>query len=208
MKTPSLSIPVCLFALVLPLSGLAQSVVPDATAPPAPPVQPTEQAVQTQGAAVSQLRRLIRDIQTSSDNIKSVGNFGAQLYLIADASFFQDWHKPETPSIAPIGLAVRDQPLYTVIIFYGEAKDLGGLSNVSYDVTVHRPDGSIYDRRDSLIGYQGLAPADDRLLQLGRNYLTIVIGDDDPAGIYTVDVTVHDRVGRVDLPLKTTFVAK
>ena len=62
-------------------------------------------------------------MQSNTDNIKAVGNFGAQLYLIDDANFFVDWRKPETPSIAPIELAVRGQPLYTAIIFYGEAKD-------------------------------------------------------------------------------------
>ncbi len=208
MKKSSPLFSACLFALALPLSGLAQTILPDPTAPPNPPVQPTEQAVRSQGAVASHFRRLIRDVQTSSDNIKAVGNYGAQLYLVADAAFFQDWRKPETPSITPIDLAVRGQPLYTAIIFYGEARDNGGLANVSYDVTVRRPDGSIYDQRDSMIGYQALAPTSDRELQLGRNYLSIVIGNDDPAGTYTVEVTVHDKVGRVDLPLKQTFVVR
>ena len=208
MKTPFPFLPLCLTTLVLPLSGFAQTIVPDPTAPPSPPVPPTAQAVQTQGAGISHVRRLIRDVQSNTDNIKAIGNFGAQLYLIDDGSFFQDWRKPETPTITPIDLAVRGQPLYTAIIFYGEAKDLGGLSNVSYDITVLRPDGSVYDKRDSMIGYQALAPASDRELQLGRNYLSIVIGNDDPAGVYAVEVNVHDKVGRVDLLLKQTFVVK
>ena len=68
--------------------------------------------------------------------------------------------------------------------------------------------GHVYDKRDSMIGYQALAPTDERELQLGRNYLNIVIGADDPAGTYTVEVVVHDKVSRVDLPLKQTFVVK
>lgn len=207
MKT-SPFLPACLFAIALPLSGVAQSMVPPATPPPNLPVPPTAQAVQSQGAVTSHFRRLIRDVQSNTDNIKAVGNFGAQLYLVADTNFFQDWRKPETPSVNPIDLTVRGQPLYTAIIFYGEARDNGGLANVSYDVTVRRPDGAIYDKRDSMIGYQALAPTSDRELQLGRNYLNIVVGADDPAGIYTVEVTVHDKVGRVDLPLKQTFVVK
>ncbi len=197
-----------LCALTLPCAGFAQNVVPDPTAPPNPPVPPTADAVRTQGAAISGVRRLIRDVQSNTDYIKSAGNFGAQLYLIADGGFFVDWRKPETPTIAPIDLAIRGQPLYTAIIFYGEARDNGGLANVSYDATVHRPDGSIYERRDGMVGFQGLAPTSDRELQLGRNYLTIVIGEDDPVGVYSVDVVVHDRVNRVDLPLKQTFVVK
>ncbi len=201
-------LPLCLCALALPLSGLAQTIVPDPTAPPNPPVAPTEQAVRSQGAVLSRFRRLIRDVQSNTDNIKAVGNFGAQLYLIDDPNFFVDWRKPETPTINPIDLAVRGRPLFTAIIFYGEAKDAGGLANVNYDVTVRRPDGTIYDKRDSMIGYQSLAPADDRELQLGRNYLSIVVGADDPAGTYSVEMVVHDKVARTDLTLKQTFVVK
>ena len=208
MKPASPLLPACLFAFVLPLSAFAQTILPDPTAPPTAPVPPTQEAVRTQGAAISHVRRLIRDVQSNTDNIKASGNFGAQLYLIDDNNFFQDWRKPETPSITPVGLALRGQPLFTAIIFYGEARDQGGLGNVNYDVTVHRPDGSIYDKRDAMIGYQALAPTDERQLQLGRNYLSIVIGNDDPAGTYTVEVLVRDKVSRAELPLKQTFVVK
>ena len=169
MKKASPALIGFLCALVLPLGGSAQTVLPDPTAPPNPPVPPTAEAMRTQGAAISGVRRLIRDVQSN---------------------------------------AIRGQPLYTAIIFYGEARDNGGLANVNYDVTIHRPDGSIYDKRDSVIGLQGLAPTSDREMQLGRNYLTIVIGEDDPVGVYSVDVVVHDKVNRVDLPLKQTFVVK
>lgn len=206
---PSVSLlPACLFALVLPLSALAQTVLPEPTAPPAPPVPPTQDAVRTQGAAISHVRRLIRDVQSSTDNIKASGNFGAQLYLVGDNTFFQDWRKPETPSVTPVDLALRGQPIFTAVIFYGEGRDAGGLANVNYDVTVRRPDGSIYEKRDSMIGYQALAPTDDRQLQLGRNFLSIVVGNDDPAGTYTVEVLVRDKVNRLELPLKQTFVVK
>ena len=180
---------------------------PAPTPTPGLPVQPTAEQSRAQGSAVSQLRRLIRDVQSNTDSVKAVGNFGAQLYLIADEAFFQDWRKPETPTIAPVQLAVRGQPLYTAVIFYGEARDNKGLANVTYDLTVHRPDGSVYAERKPMIGWQNLAP-DERELQLGRNYLAINIAPNDPAGIYAVDAVIHDNIGRVELPLKQTFVVR
>ena len=157
---------------------------------------------------ISKQRRLVRDVASNTDNIRSAGNFGAQLWLTANGDFAQDWKKPEAPTIAPVEIALRDTPIYTVVIFYGEGRTAAGLGNVSYDITVLRPDGSVYNRRDALIGYQNLAPADERELQLGRNYISISIGPDDPAGTYTVNATVHDNVSRVDLPLKQTFVVQ
>ena len=186
-----------------PLTG----TVPAPTPTPGGPVLPSLEAANAQASHVSGMRRLIRDVQTNSDNVKAVGNFGAQLYLTDDATFYQNWNKPETPTISPVQLALRDQPIYTVIVFYGPSRDGSGLSNVSYDLTVRRPDGSIFARRDAMIGFQNLAP-DERELQLGRNYLTVIIPEGEPAGLYTVEAVVHDNNSRSTLPLKQTFAVQ
>ena len=157
---------------------------------------------------VTKLRRLVRDVASNTDNIRSSGNFGAQLWLTANGDFAQDWKKPEEPTIDPVEIALRGTPIFTVVIFYGEGRTAAGLGNISYDITILRPDGTVYNRRDALVGYQNLAPTDERELQLGRNYVSINIGPDDPAGTYTISATVHDNVSRVDLPLKSTFVVQ
>ena len=158
--------------------------------------------------AVAHERRLVRDVQQNTDNIKSKGDFGAQLWLINDGDFFLNWRKPEIPAIVPIAIALRGQPVYTPIIFYGPARDAGGLSNVSYDITVRRPDNSVYSQNMGLVGFQNLGPADDKVILLGRNYATITVAEGDPNGLYTVEAVVHDNIGRVDLPLVQHFVVQ
>ena len=180
---------------------------PAPTPTPGGPVLPTADEARVQASAVSRVRRLIRDVQSNTDNIKAVGNFGAQLYVTDDAAFYQNWKKPETPTITPLQLALRTQPVYTVIIFYGPGRDAKGLCNVSYDLTVHRPDGSVLVENKSMVGWQNLAP-DERELQLGRNYLTINLAPGDPSGLYTVDAVIHDNIGRVDFPLKQSFAVQ
>ena len=209
-----------LFLLAAPITGFAQDTATTTTetntvttpggALPTPglPVPPTAAAAKLSAANVSHLRQLVRDVASNTDNIRSSGNFGAQLWLTANSNFAEDWRKPQAPTIEPEQMALRGQSIYTAIIFYGEAHTPAGLGNVTYDVTVLRPDGTIYNRRDALIGFQNLAPTDERELQLGRNNVAITIGADDPAGLYTVNVTVHDNVSRVDLSLKQTFVVE
>lgn len=158
--------------------------------------------------AVAHERRLVRDVQQNTDNIKSKGNFGAQLWLINDGNFFENWHKPEIPAIVPTAIVLRGQPAYTPIIFYGPARDDKGLSNVSYDITVRRPDNSVYSQNTGLVGFQNLGPADDKVILLGRNYATITLAPGDPNGLYTVEAVVHDNIGRVDLPLVQHFVVQ
>ncbi len=203
----------CGLLLFTPSRASAQNPTATPANPTVAPIPGTEGSTNaapgsTPVGDVTRLRRLVRDVATNTDNIRFSGTFGAQLWLTADGDFFEDWRKPQAPTINPVQIVQRGQPIYTVIIFYGEATTASGLDNVSYDITVLRPDGTIYNRRDALVGFQNLAPTDGRELQLGRNYLNISVGPDDPAGLYTVSVIVHDNVSKVDLPLKQTFVVQ
>lgn len=193
--------------------AVAQKVMPSPTANPlgaplpATQVPASNNSVQSR-AEVSHLRRLVREVRENTDNIQSKGGFGAQLWLVQGQQFFDDWRKPGTPSIDPASLVQRGQTLSTVLVFYGPGRDNKGLCNVHYNVVVRRPNGTVYDHRDDLIGYQDLAPTSDRQMMLGRDYVTLNIGIDDPVGIYTVEAVVRDNVGQVDLPLKQTFVVQ
>jgi hypothetical protein len=151
-------------------------------------------------------RRLIRSVDENTDNVKAQGAFGAQLWLVEGRQFFEDWRKPETPSINPVNIVQRGLPIYTAIIFYGAGRDQGGLSNVTYTITVKRPDGSVYQQRNDAIGWQNLAASDERQLLLGRDSMGIIIGPDDPAGRYTVEAVVRDNAKRTELSLMQPFV--
>lgn len=217
-----LFIPLLLSAAFLaPLSAtLAQDgVAPAPTAPaaspegspgadPGKPQPPSGPAAAKAAVEAIRTRRLVRAVNENTDNIKASGIFGAQLWLVQGRQFFEDWKKPEAPSIDPVDIVPRGEEIYTVVLFYGTARDGGGLSNVNYDIMVKRPNGSIYDRRDDAIGFQNLAPSDDRQIQLGRDSLGITIGPDDPAGLYTVTATVRDNVGRANLALTQHFVVR
>jgi hypothetical protein len=184
----------------------------DSAPAPAPSPSPTPATILSTPspgdiAHVRHIRALMRDVESNTDNIKSKGDFGAQLWLVAGQDFFLDWRKPEQPTIDPVELVQRGEEINTAIIFYGPAHDIADLSSVTYDITVLRPDGSILERKN-LIGWQDLAPGSPRLLELGRDRLSIVINPGDPAGLYTVQAAVRDNVSHVELPLKQTFVVQ
>ena len=80
--------------------------LPAPTPTPGGPVLPSPDVARAQDGAISHVRRLIRDVQSNTDSIKAVGNFGAQLYLIDDADFYQNWKKPETPTLTPVQLGL------------------------------------------------------------------------------------------------------
>ena len=205
MKIAALLFPLLLTAV---RPGVAQPApAPDATPPAASPASSPPAAV-VPAATLPNPHRIVRDLKANTDNIKSQGSFGAQLWLIADARLFQNWRRPDSPSIDPVESAVRGQPIFTAIIFYGPAHDEKAQSSVSYDLVVRRPDGSVYSERKDLAGYQSAAPADARMIFLGRTYLNINLGPDDPPGKYAVEATVRDATAKVEVVLKKEFLVQ
>ncbi len=194
---------VCARAQATPRVLPALPVNPPAASPAATPPPPPVPA-----APPARSHRLVRDLQASGDNVRSQGDFGAQLWLVADAALFQEWRRPETPTIDPQDATGRGRPLFAVVVFYGPARDAKGQSVVTYDLVVKRPDGSVYHESKGLTGHQGTAPADPRMLLLGRNYLNIAPGPDDPAGKYTVEATVYDGVAKASVALKQEFTLR
>lgn len=184
---------------VLPALPVNPPAASPAATPPPPPVP---------AAPPANLRRLKRELGTAKDNIRSQGDFGAQLWLVANEGFFQDWRKPETPALDPQDSTARGRPLYTVVVFYGPARDAKGQLGVTYDLVVKRPDGSVYHEGKGLPGHQAAAPSDTRILMLGRSYLNINAGPDDPSGRYTVEATVYDGVAGTSLALKQEFTLR
>ncbi len=139
-----------------------------------------------------------------TDNAKSKDGFGAQLFLTESAEFFDDWNKPETPTLPLAKEARRNVPIFTVVLFVDPATDAARRAKVTCHVVVRRPDGTVYGEGD-LVGWDSPYAAPPHSLQLAQGSMGIRIEPDDPAGVYTVEATVRDEVKKVELPLKTTF---
>lgn len=140
-------------------------------------------------------------------NMKSKDGFGAQLFLTEDAQFFQNWHKPETPRLTTLekDKARRNVPIFTVILFVDPGTDASGAADVTCDIVVRKPDGTVYGEQKDMAGWRGnyIVPAHNLQLSAGR--MGIRIEPQDPSGIYTVEAIVRDNIKKIELPLKTSF---
>lgn len=139
-------------------------------------------------------------------NVKSKDGFGAQLWFV-DAKLIDDWIKPQLPKIAPIKTAKRDVRYLAALIFAGAGADQDGKARVTYDFEIRAPDGSVFGKGKELVAWDLAVPA-PRELQLAHESVIVKIEKTDPAGKYTIDFVVHDRVGNVDLALTATFTAE
>ena len=138
-------------------------------------------------------------------NMKSKKGFGAQLYLTQSPQFFEDWNKPGTPNLKTLERAQRNVPLFSIILFVDPGTDSKGSVDVTYDMVIRKPDGSIYGEQKNAVGLKGKYVVPSHDLQLAHERMGIQIDNQDPSGTYTVEVTVRDHIKKVELPLKATF---
>ena len=140
-----------------------------------------------------------------TDTQKARDGFGAMLLLIDDPKFFEDWKKPEPPRLTTVTNATRMVPIHATVIFAGAARNKNGEANVTCDVTIRKPDGSVYGQRKGLVATDGPGTLSPTTLQLARERLAVRIEPHDPSGTYRVEVTVRDKVRKIDLPLTQQF---
>ena len=129
--------------------------------------------------------------------------FGAALYLITDGEFFDRWDRPSpgaTYQLNPVGELQRNQRFYTALLFSNALPRDDGVTEVSVDMTVLRPDGTVYASIPGLTGAK--APRGPNDLKLADSFLKITIEDKDPLGEYRVRAVVHDKVRGVSIPLE------
>jgi hypothetical protein len=117
----------------------------------------------------------------------------------------------DQPAGAPRHLdrVARAEPgaqLAVKIVFVGVKPDWNGNANVTYDLQVIAPDGSIYDRSDykNLVALRSrIVTADDPGMYDNRpSVVSMQFEPKDPVGVYKIRVVLHDNVARLDVPLE------
>jgi hypothetical protein len=140
-----------------------------------------------------------------SANTQTKNGFAAQLWITERFDTLRDWGKTEHAVLDATTKVKRNVPVTTAIIFTNPGLDASGLANVTCDIKVLKPDGSIYADGKNLPGLIGKpAPGSDRM-ELADAQMKLRIEPKDPPGTYTVHVVVHDNIKKIRLSLKKSF---
>ncbi len=141
-----------------------------------------------------------------SSKIKWVKGFGGVLLLSSDLKVFETWDtKPEIPVITTIDKVSRNGTLLPVVVFISPGITASGEADVTCELTIRKPDGTIYGETMNLTGWKGRYLAPPANLMLTKDRIGLHIEPADPLGTYTIDVTLRDKVRQVELPLHATF---
>lgn len=141
------------------------------------------------------------------DSLKALADYKSSdlqiiFALINDRGFFDEWQKPELPKISTEDTYKRGEEAIPVIIFGTDRKDVDGNANLSYDIKITKPDGSIYGEFKQLEIWNG-APAP--MMHLLKQPIIISLEEKDPLGVYTVEAKVYENTKKQTISFKLTF---
>lgn len=138
-----------------------------------------------------------------SDSYKSKNGFGIGLHMTDDESIYENWQKPEPPKINVTSKAIRNKPFTTLMIFSNPGIDSESNADVTADMRVINPDGTIaLDKKDLEIWKRKYTtPRNHAQIALGS--IQVIFNDEDQDGVYRIEAIVKDRIKGVTLDLKT-----
>jgi hypothetical protein len=146
-----------------------------------------------------------RQVQ-NTDVRKAISGFGASVIITKDADWEEKWNTPaaNTPKFTTVDkLKIGEQG--TILIFFANPKlDSSGSVDVTCDIKITRPDGSITEN-SGLKGFTGKLMGPPGNTFLTESIIRFVGEPSDPLGEWVIDISVRDNIRQVTVPLKLRF---
>jgi hypothetical protein len=145
----------------------------------------------------------------NSDDRKAVGDFGAQLILVADErELFKRWATPsETVDVKTTDTVEVNGFISAFIVFSGCKANAKGDCDVSMRFRVTQPDGKVYAETPAMEVWENKPTPRGKALELSVQYLKVRIEPKDQLGRYVIYSQVRDNNTDTVIQLQAPFTA-
>ena len=132
------------------------------------------------------------------------------LLVTPDANWREKWDTPANavPHFNEAKTVERGQQVFVLIFFSNPKKGSDGRADLTCDLDAVQPDGSVSSHQENAVCYQGELQGDTHAMYLATPVIGFTGDANDPAGTWTVRVSLKDNVSKTVLPLKTSFTLK
>jgi len=146
--------------------------------------------------------------QPDSDARKAQNGFGGWLLLTSDEDWQSKWNtQPEAiPSFSMAGNIAKGKPVYALTFFSNPKLNADGDADISCDIDLRKPDGSASFQQKDATCFKGSLKGQPNYLYLSAPVIKFIGEQDDPYGVWQVSITLKDKIGQTNLPLKTSFI--
>lgn len=142
-----------------------------------------------------------------TESQKSIAGFGGLLVITPDEHWEEKWNTPAqvAPQFSSASVVERGGKLFILTMFTNPQLDDSGAAHVILDIDVKRPDGSSSTHVEGAICFQGEFLGPPHSVYLCGPVVGFVGEPSDPAGTWSVQITLTDKIRRVNVPLATRF---
>jgi len=127
------------------------------------------------------------------------------LVLENDPDFFKKWNvSSETFRYKTLRKVKKGENFIVAIIFVNPGVDGTGNANITFDVKITKPDGTIYTNIPNLVVWNRKSPKKN-ILGLSEGFLKIKMVPEDLTGNYKVEAIVNDKMKQVRLVLSSQY---
>lgn len=142
----------------------------------------------------------------NTDDRKAISGFGASAIITTDADWESKWNTPaaNTPKFTTADkLKIGDKG--TILIFFANPKlDANGSIDVTCDVKITRPN-NVATENPGLKGFNGKLQGPPENTYLTESVIAFIGEPTDPLGEWVINISVHDNIRQVIVPLKLKF---
>ena len=143
--------------------------------------------------------------QTESRKVKD--NFAAWLLITPDCNWQQKWDTP--PDVVPhfneVGTVKKGQEIVILSFYVNPKTDTSNNAHVLCSLKVTRPDGTQSINQENIVCIKDILKGSPYNVRLSPAVLKFIGKEEDPIGIWIVEVKFDDVIRNVSLNLKTQF---
>lgn len=136
-----------------------------------------------------------------------VGDFGAMVFMTTNSQKMLDnWEVPTNGYYVTNDEEVeKGKPIEVLVVFYGcKANEIGNcVAEVDYRIV--KPDGSVYTEIKNTELWKNKPAMSAGQLGLAVDRVGLIAEQEDPVGIYTVELLIRDLVSNIEFPLSSSF---
>jgi hypothetical protein len=142
-----------------------------------------------------------------NESRNAVDGFGGWLVVTSDSDWQAKWEtSPDTvPRFTEAKKLARGETIFILIFFANPKLSESGNADVTCDIDVVKPDRTSSVHQVDAVCFRGALKGPPMNVYLSAPILNFVGEANDPAGKWSVRVTVKDNVRHVSVPLKATF---
>ena len=142
-----------------------------------------------------------------TESRRSRDGFGGWLVVTSDQDWQQKWLTPRetTPEFKEAAKLKRGDAAFVLIFFGNPRLGQDNAADVTCDIRVTRPNQTTSIAERNITCFKGTIDTDPMSVFLSAPVIQFTGEPMDPLGKWVVDVTLHDNLREVDVPLRASF---